>query len=64
MTRRGAALQALMYQQVQVLIVDDIVAGKPLDILKGAVIVSCEEKAQKTLATDAKKKGMSSLFGG
>ncbi|WP_345446582.1 DNA methyltransferase, partial [Deinococcus caeni] len=51
-----------MYQRVQVLTVDEILAGKMPDIPKGAVNVSYEQKAQKSLATESKKKGMSSLF--
>lgn len=51
-----------MFQRVQVLTVEQILSGQQPDIPKGAVNVSYEQKAQKTLATESKKKGMSSLF--
>lgn len=51
-----------MFQRVQVLTVADILAGKQPDVPKGAVNVSYEQKAQKTLATESQKKGMATLF--
>ena len=51
-----------MYQRVQVLTVEDILKGKQPDIPKGAVNVSYEQKAQKSLVTQSKQKGMDSLF--
>ncbi|MFC4455598.1 DNA methyltransferase [Deinococcus sonorensis] len=50
------------FQRVQVLTVQDILAGKQPDMPKGAVNVSYEQKATKTLATKSKDKGMDSLF--
>lgn len=51
-----------MYQRVQVLTVEEILGGKQPDIPKGAVNVSYQQKAQKSLAAESVKKGMSSLF--
>ncbi|GGL95292.1 restriction endonuclease subunit M [Deinococcus aerolatus] len=51
-----------MFARVQVLTVEQILGGQQPDIPKGAVNVSYEQKAQKTLATESKKKGMTSLF--
>lgn len=51
-----------MYPRVQVLTVEQILGGQQPDIPKGAVNVSYEQKASKTLATESKKKGMTSLF--
>jgi DNA modification methylase len=51
-----------VFQRVQVLTVTDILGGKQPDIPKGAANVSYEQKAQKTLASTSKDKGMDSLF--
>lgn len=53
-----------MYQRVQVLTVEEILGGKQPDVPKGAVNVSYQQKAQKSLASESKKKGMDTLFGG
>jgi hypothetical protein len=45
-----------------VLTVTDILGGKQPDIPKGAANVSYEQKAQKTLASTSRDKGMDSLF--
>ena len=51
-----------VFQRVQVLTVEDILKGKQPDIPRGAVNVSYEQKAQKSLASISKDKGMDSLF--
>lgn len=51
------------FQRVQVLTVADILDGKQPDVPKGAVNVSYQQKAQKSLATESARKGMDSLFG-
>jgi site-specific DNA-methyltransferase (adenine-specific) len=51
-----------MFQRVQVLTVEDILGGKQPDIPKGAVNVSYEQKAQKSIASTSKKTGMKGLF--
>lgn len=50
------------YQRVQVLTVADILSGKQPDIPKGAVNISYEQKAQKSLVSESEKRGMDSLF--
>lgn len=63
MQQGGYEYGGKMYPRVQVLTVAEILAGKQPDVPKGAVNVSYEQKAQKTLVTESRKKGMTTLFG-
>jgi DNA modification methylase len=62
MQQGGYEYGGKVFQRVQVLTVEDILKGKLPDIPKGAVNISYEQKAQKSLASASKDKGMDSLF--
>ncbi|WP_407538922.1 DNA methyltransferase [Deinococcus radiomollis] len=62
MQQGGYEYGGKVFQRVQVLTVQNILNGKQPDIPKGAVNISYEQKAQKSLAAASKDKGMDSLF--